>query len=98
MADREVEVVVQIGGEDVLAGRLWAHRRRTVESATFSYAPEYLTRDAQRSLGVPRLLDLATPRRVPVLMAQLSRLRQRSIDKQLGCGSPPAPSRLLAAF
>jgi serine/threonine-protein kinase HipA len=47
MADVEVEVVVQIGGEDVLAGRLWSHRRRGRESATFSYAPEYLAhRDA----------------------------------------------------
>ena len=49
MADGEieVEVLVQIGGEDLLAGRLWSHRRRAVESATFSYAPEYLAhRDA----------------------------------------------------
>jgi serine/threonine-protein kinase HipA len=47
MADPEVEVVVQIGREDVLAGRLWSHRRRGSESATFSYAPEYLAhRDA----------------------------------------------------
>jgi serine/threonine-protein kinase HipA len=44
MADLEVDVVVQIGGEDVLAGRLWAHRRRGTESATFSYAAEYLAR------------------------------------------------------
>jgi len=47
MADSEVEVVAQIGGEDLLAGRLWSHRRRDAESATFSYAPEYLAhRDA----------------------------------------------------
>jgi serine/threonine-protein kinase HipA len=44
MADREIEVVVQIAGEDVFAGRLWAHRRHASESATFSYAPEYLAR------------------------------------------------------
>lgn len=44
MADREAEVFVQLAGEDVRAGRLWAHRRQNVESATFSYAPEYLTR------------------------------------------------------
>ena len=43
----EVDVVVQIAGEDVLAGRLWSHRRRRAESATFSYATEYLAhRDA----------------------------------------------------
>ncbi len=47
MADTEVEVVVQIGGEDIPAGRLWSHRRRRSESVTFSYAPEYLAhRDA----------------------------------------------------
>lgn len=43
MADH-VEVYVQIADEDVLAGRLWAHRRRGVESQTFSYVPEYLAR------------------------------------------------------
>jgi serine/threonine-protein kinase HipA len=40
----EVEVVVSIAGEDVLAGRLWAHRSRGRESATFSYAEAYLAR------------------------------------------------------
>jgi serine/threonine-protein kinase HipA len=44
MADTAVDVVVQIGDEDTLAGRLWAHRRRATESATFGYAPEYLAR------------------------------------------------------
>jgi serine/threonine-protein kinase HipA len=40
----EVEIVVQIGGEDVLAGSLWPHRRGRSESATFGYSPEYLLR------------------------------------------------------
>jgi len=44
MAEPGVEVVVQIGGEDVTAGRLWAHRRRGVESATFAYDDAYLIR------------------------------------------------------
>lgn len=44
MADREVEVFVQIGAEDVLVGRLWSHRRQGVESETFNYAPEYIAR------------------------------------------------------
>ncbi|MGI8439338.1 MAG: type II toxin-antitoxin system HipA family toxin [Thermoleophilaceae bacterium] len=44
MAETPVEVVVQIGGDDVLAGRMWSHRRRKAESATFSYASEYLAR------------------------------------------------------
>src|SRR5215203_573228 len=42
MADRRVEVFVQIEGEDYRAGELWSHRRRGRESATFSYAIEYL--------------------------------------------------------
>ncbi len=44
MAESGVQVVVQIGGEDVLAGRLWSHRRRRVESATFAYDADYLAR------------------------------------------------------
>jgi serine/threonine-protein kinase HipA len=43
MTDPAIEVVVQIGGEDVPAGRLWAHRRN-VESATFAYEDAYLAR------------------------------------------------------
>lgn len=42
MADRHVETIVRIGGDDVLAGELWSHRRRGRESATFSYATDYL--------------------------------------------------------
>ncbi len=42
MADPEVEVFVRIGDEDVLAGRLWSHRRHGTESQTFSYTPAYL--------------------------------------------------------
>jgi serine/threonine-protein kinase HipA len=44
MPDREVEVYVRLGGDDVLAGRFWAHRRQNVESATFAYATGYLAR------------------------------------------------------
>jgi len=42
MAEREAEVVVQIEGEDLPAGRLWSHRRRGTESQTFTYAADYL--------------------------------------------------------
>ena len=45
MAESAVEVFAQIAGEDVFAGRLWSHQRRAVESATFTYADEYLQRD-----------------------------------------------------
>jgi serine/threonine-protein kinase HipA len=44
MAECEVEVIVQIAGENVPAGRLWSHRRRGRESATFEYLPDYLAR------------------------------------------------------
>ena len=44
MADRQVEVFVELGGADVRAGDLWSHRRRGRESATFSYATSYLER------------------------------------------------------
>ena len=43
MAD-PVDVFVQIAGKDVLAGRLWSHRRRGAESATFRYVSDYLAR------------------------------------------------------
>jgi serine/threonine-protein kinase HipA len=42
MADREIEVLVQIAGQDILAGRLWGHRRDAGQSATFTYTPDYL--------------------------------------------------------
>jgi serine/threonine-protein kinase HipA len=43
MAD-EIQVFVQIAGEDVLAGQLWPHRRRSTESATFRYSSDYIGR------------------------------------------------------
>jgi serine/threonine-protein kinase HipA len=45
MPDPVVDVYVQIAGEDIPAGRLWAHRHGRTESATFAYLPEYLARD-----------------------------------------------------
>jgi serine/threonine-protein kinase HipA len=58
MADRRVETYIQIDSEDVLAGELWSHRRRNRESATFSYAVNYLENPAAFELdpGLP-LLD-----------------------------------------
>jgi serine/threonine-protein kinase HipA len=44
MADTRVEVVVQIDGEEVLAGRLYSHRDGRTESATFSYEASYIER------------------------------------------------------
>lgn len=54
----EVQVYVSLGGRDVLAGTLYSHRRRATESATFTYASEYLaTRGAY-------LLDPELPLRI----------------------------------
>ena len=44
MSESAIEVVAQIGSENVLAGRLWSHRRRQAESATFAYDTAYLAR------------------------------------------------------
>jgi serine/threonine-protein kinase HipA len=44
MVEQPVRVSVQIGGEDVPAGRLWTHRHARSESATLAYLPEYLVR------------------------------------------------------
>jgi serine/threonine-protein kinase HipA len=42
MADPAADVLVQIGDQELLAGRLWSHRRRNTESATFAYDAGYL--------------------------------------------------------
>lgn len=64
MADREVDVFVQIGGEEVAAGRLWAHRGRGIESQTFSYGRDYLAREAAYELD-PALPLVEGPQQTP---------------------------------
>jgi serine/threonine-protein kinase HipA len=44
MAESEVEVIVQMAGEDVVAGRLWSRRRGDTESQTFAYDDGYVAR------------------------------------------------------
>jgi serine/threonine-protein kinase HipA len=61
----EVDVIVQIAGEDVLAGRLWFHRRRGRESATFAYAADYLAREDAYELD-PGLPLVAGPQQTAV--------------------------------
>jgi serine/threonine-protein kinase HipA len=65
MAERAVEVVVQIAGQDAHAGRLWSHRRRGTESGTFEYAPEYLGRPDAYPLD-PRLPLLGGQHQTPI--------------------------------
>jgi serine/threonine-protein kinase HipA len=64
MAEQSVEVVVQIGGEDVPAGSLWPHRRGAGESATFAYFPDYLTRSDSYELD-PLLADHTGQQQTP---------------------------------
>lgn len=59
MADVVVDVVVQIAGEDLTAGRLWAHRGRG-ESATFRYDDAYLS--AQEAYALDPALPLDATR------------------------------------
>jgi serine/threonine-protein kinase HipA len=85
MADREVEVFVQLAGEDVLAGRLWAHRRQNVESATFAYAAEYLARRGSYPLD-PAL---------PLVSGQLQTPENRGIFGAFSDCSPDRWGRML---
>jgi serine/threonine-protein kinase HipA len=64
MADTAIDVIVQIGGDDVAAGRLWAHAGRGVESATFEYLPEYLARGDAYELD-PRLAKFSGQQQTP---------------------------------
>jgi serine/threonine-protein kinase HipA len=53
-----------MGAEDVLAGRLWSHRSRGKESATFSYDNDYLARPGAYALD-PTLPLSAGPQQTP---------------------------------
>jgi serine/threonine-protein kinase HipA len=44
MPNGPIDVTVALGGEDILAGRLFSHRRQGRESASFIYDPSYLAR------------------------------------------------------
>lgn len=67
MAELAVDVVVAIAGEDVLAGRLWSHRGRGVESATFAYDDGYLARAGAYTLD-PALRLTAGQQQTPTLL------------------------------
>jgi serine/threonine-protein kinase HipA len=55
MAEREVDVTVTVGEDEVLAGRLWCRRRRNAESQIFTYNNGYLARPDAYALdpGLP---------------------------------------------
>jgi serine/threonine-protein kinase HipA len=50
MTEQAVDVIVQMNGDDVLAGRLWSHRRRGSESSTFTYDDGFLARPGAYAL------------------------------------------------
>ncbi len=55
MADRVVDVRLVLGDEELTVGRLWSHRRRGRESATFAYEAGYLAHPRAYALepGLP---------------------------------------------
>ncbi len=65
MADTVVDVVVQIAGEDLPAGRMWAHRHGRLGSATFEYFAEYLSHAESYELD-PVLVKRAGQQQTPV--------------------------------
>ncbi len=85
MPDREVEVFVQLDGEDVPAGRLWAHRRQNLESATFTYAGEYLAKENSYPLD-PAL---------PLVSGQIQTPANRAIFGAFSDCSPDRWGRML---
>jgi serine/threonine-protein kinase HipA len=51
MADSgQIEVFVQIDGEDIIVGDLWMHRAGRSHSASFAYRPSYIGRDGAYAL------------------------------------------------
>lgn len=72
MTERAVDVVVQVAGVDVSAGRLWGHRRRGRESATFAYLADYLGDEKAYELDPALQLvsgSLQTPEGQPIFGA-----------------------------
>jgi serine/threonine-protein kinase HipA len=80
MAESAVEVVVQIGGEDVPAGRLWSHRRRGAESATFAYDTDYLARPDAYQLD-PALNLVAHQQQTPASRAMFGAFSDCAPDR-----------------
>ncbi len=64
--ERQVDVIVQIGGEDVLAGRLYSHRRQATETASFAYADDYLRRRDAYALDPQALPLVQGPLQTPL--------------------------------
>ncbi len=65
MVDAPVEVVVEVGGRQLVAGQLWWHRRRGAQSATFRYEPGYMANRSAYDLE-PGLPLVEGPQQTPL--------------------------------
>jgi serine/threonine-protein kinase HipA len=76
----EIEVWVSIAGEDVFAGTLYSHFRRSIESATFRYAEAYVTRPDAYALDPALPLDLA-PHQTPTELSIFNAFSDTAPDR-----------------
>ena len=85
--------MVEIGAEQALAGRLWSHRRRRNESATFSYDSSYLARDDAYALD-PALPLVSGQQQTPLGHALFGAFSDCAPDRwgRMLDPAPPAPS------
>jgi serine/threonine-protein kinase HipA len=81
MADQPVEVLVQIGSQDVLAGRLWSHRRRGTESMTFAYEDAYISTPGVYALDPQQLPLHVGPQQTPQGVAIFGALSDAAPDR-----------------
>jgi serine/threonine-protein kinase HipA len=79
MPETAVDVLIQIAGEEIPAGRLWAHSARGTESATFEYLPEYLARGDGYELD-PLLPKVAGQQQTPEGQALFGALSDAAPD------------------
>jgi len=61
----EISVHVAVGEENILAGRMYSHRRRGIESASFAYETGYLARPDAYALD-PALPLVSGTQQTPV--------------------------------
>lgn len=80
MAEQLVDVVVSLDGADVLAGRLFSHRRRDRESASFNYDSSYLARPDAYALD-PALPLVQGAQQTPVGLAMFRAFADAAPDR-----------------
>jgi serine/threonine-protein kinase HipA len=80
MPERPIEVVVALDREDVVAGRLFSHRRRNRETASFTYDSAYLTRTDAYALDPALPLTQGVPQ-TPVGLAMFRAFADAAPDR-----------------